>query len=67
MIWGLMITLPFILLSLYVLPRLVSTPDLVDRTVFLNAGYLVLRRVDTTTPKLVEVKFRGNCRNPPGH
>jgi len=61
-----MITLPFILLSLYVLPRLVSIPDLVDRTVSLNAGYLALRRVDTTTPKLVEVKFWSDYQNLPG-
>lgn len=61
-----MITLPFILLSLYVLPRLVSTPDLEDRKVSLNAGFLALHRVDTTTPKLVEVKFWSDYRNPPG-
>ena len=58
-----MITLPFILLSLYVLPPLVSILDLVDGTVSLNAGFPALRRVDTTTPKLVEVNFKCDYRN----
>jgi hypothetical protein len=53
MSWALMITLLFILLSLYALPRLVLTLELVDGTVSLN--FLALHRVDTTTPKLVGV------------
>jgi hypothetical protein len=36
--------------------------DLVDEIACLNAGLLVLRRVDTTILKLVEVKFWNDYR-----
>jgi len=49
-----MITLPFTLLSLYVLLRLTLLLDLVDETASPNVGFLALHRVDTTIPKLIE-------------
>ena len=61
-----MITLASILLSHYVLLHLILLLDLVDEIAFLNAGFLVLRRVDTTILKLVEVKFWNDYRNSRG-
>jgi hypothetical protein len=52
-----MTTLAFIPLSHYVPLRLILLLDLVDEIAFLNAGFLALRRVATTTLKLVEVKI----------
>jgi hypothetical protein len=61
-----MITLPFILLSLYVLLRLTLLLDLVDETASPNAGFLALHRVDTTIPKVIEVKFWSDYQKPRG-
>jgi hypothetical protein len=54
---GLRIALPFILLSLNVLLRLILLRGLVDNPVYLNVDFPALCRVDITIPKLMEVNF----------
>jgi hypothetical protein len=54
---GLRIALPFILLSLNDLLRLILLQGLVDNPVYLNVGYPAQCRVDATIPKLIKVNF----------
>ena len=54
---GLRIALPFILLSLNDLLRLILLQHLADNSVYLNVDSLALCRVYITTPKLIEVNF----------
>jgi hypothetical protein len=54
---GLRIALPFILLSLNDLLRLILLQGLAYNPVYLNADFPVLCRVDITIPKLIEVNF----------
>ena len=61
-----MIALLLILLYLYVLLRLISLLGPVDVTAFLNADFPAPRRVHTTTPMLVKVKFWSDCQSPCG-
>jgi hypothetical protein len=54
---GLRIALPFILLSLNDLLRLILLQGLVDNPVYLNAEFPALCRVLFMIPKLIEVNF----------
>jgi hypothetical protein len=54
---GLRIALPFILLSLSDLLRLILLQFLVDNPVYLNVDFPALCRVEITILKLMEVNF----------